>query len=256
MNTERLKTAEYRARNAARRHGFEIMRVASGSRAESLLALHLDKLFAHLGIDTVLDVGARIGDYGLWLRHNGYRGRIISFEPVEASFQVLQERAAADGNWQAVRVALGAEDGEAEINVANQTFFSSFLEPNEYAFAEFETGVGIDRTEQVTVRRLDTLLPEMLTGSARGNVYLKMDTQGWDLEVLRGATEVLDWIPALQSEVSVQAIYSGMPPFEQSLAEIGSLGYELSGLFPVNLDSRMRVVEFDCVCISETVADT
>ena len=257
MDTERLRSLEYRARNAARRRGFEVMRVAGGTRAESLLALHLDKLFAHLDIDTVLDVGARIGDYGLWLRHNGFRGRIISFEPVQASFQVLQERADADPNWQAVNVALGAEDGTAEINVAHQTFFSSFLEPNTYAFDEFEGGVGIDRTEVVTVRRLDGLLPELQpevrARSARPSIYLKMDTQGWDLEVLRGARDVLERIAALQSEVSVKPIYSSMPSFEESLAEIGALGFELSGLFPVNLDSRMRVVEFDCVCISDRV---
>ena len=244
-----LNETQYRARNLARRRGYEVMRVAGGHRAESLLALHLDKVFAHLDIDLVLDVGARVGDYGLWLRHNGYQGRIISFEPVSTSFATLQERADADGNWQALNMALGSADGEAEINVSRQTYFSSFLEPNAYAVDEFEQGVEIERTELVQVRRLDQILPEVLSGR-RARTYLKMDTQGWDLEVLRGATEVLDQVLALQSEVSVKPIYGGMPPFEESLSEIGALGYELSGLFPVNLDSALRVVEFDCVCIA------
>jgi FkbM family methyltransferase len=225
--------------------------VAHGTHAESQLALHLDKMFEQLGIEVVLDVGARIGDYGLWLRHNGFTGRIISFEPVQSSLDVLQSRADRDPKWDVVPVALGAEDGEADINVSQQTFFSSFFEPNDYAFEAFEDGPRVDHVEHVAVRRLDGVLADVLGPRSRPDVYLKMDTQGWDLEVLRGAAAVRGDIAALQSEVSVQPIYDGMPDMEESLATLAELGFTLSGLFPVNLDANLRVVEFDCVCVAD-----
>ncbi len=76
-------------------------------------------------IDTVLDVGANVGQFGASLRSKGYRGRIVSFEPVASVFQTLAARAKADGNWEAYHCALGAETGEATIHVAE--FLSSAL---------------------------------------------------------------------------------------------------------------------------------
>jgi hypothetical protein len=101
--------------------------------------------------------------------------------------------------------------------------------------------------ELVDVRRPDDMWPSMVEGASP--VYLKMDTQGWDGEVLEGASGVIDQVAALQTEVSVKAIYDGMPPWRESLQRLERLGYELSGLFPVTLDRRLRVIGFDCVAV-------
>ncbi len=77
--------------------------------------------------------------------------------------------------------------------------------------------------------------------------YLKMDTQGFDLEVVRGATETLRVVPVLQTEVSVRPLYAGMPDYITSIRTLEERGFELSGLFPVVYDTSFRVVEFDCV---------
>jgi FkbM family methyltransferase len=246
--------AQYGMRNLLRRRGFELVRVSRGLRAESLLALHLSKLFPVYGVDLVLDVGARIGDYGLWLRVNGYSGTIISFEPVSGSFATLSARADADPHWHAIQTALGSVHGTASINVTRQTVFCSFLSPNQFAFDELGDGPEIDYVEEVATNRLDGLLPELLERYRSKSVYLKMDTQGWDLEVLAGATGVLDHIVAFQSEVCVLPIYSGMPALKDSLARFRELQFSLSGLFPVTLDSRNRVIEFDCVCVREAAS--
>jgi hypothetical protein len=54
---------------------------------------------------------------------------------------------------------------------------------------------------------------------------------------------------ALQTEVSFVPIYKGMVPWQQMLAEIGSRGFDLSGLFPVTLDAGQRLIEADAVCV-------
>jgi FkbM family methyltransferase len=237
---------QYRARNRLRKRGFEVVRVSTQA---NLLALHLARLFDRLSINFVLDVGARIGDYGLWLRRNGFDGHIASFEPVSESWALLQARSRRDPRWSAHQIALGAETGSAEINVTGLTYFSSFLSPNEYSAIEFGASSAVRRTEQATVRRLDEVLGGIVADVADPRIYLKMDTQGWDLEVLKGAKGCLDHVVALQSEVSMHPIYEGMPHFNESIDRLQELGFGLSGLFPVNLDTNLEVVEFDCVAV-------
>ena len=99
----------------------------------NVLGLHLDRLFNRLAINVVLDVGAGGGDFGRWLRHNGYAGRIASFEPVSDSFERLAHHSARDPKWEAFRMALGSEDRTAEINVSELRVFSSFLERSRYS---------------------------------------------------------------------------------------------------------------------------
>ena len=232
-----------------RRIGFELVPVQRGGwEAESLLGLHLHKLFARLRIDAVVDVGARTGEYGAWLRRNGYAGPIASFEPVAESFAVLEQRARGDKRWTVHRCALGRDDGIAEINVAQATEFSSFHSVNDAAHRLFGSDVRVDRVERVERHRLDALLPELFV-APESRVFLKVDTQGWDLEVLEGATGGLDRVVALQTEVSMHAIYEDAPTMADSLAWLGAHGYAVSGFFPVGFDARGRVLEFDCVAV-------
>ena len=117
----------YVTRNLLRKVGVEMVPAQADS---SLLAMHLSLLFSELGISCVLDVGARYGDYGTWLRRNGYRGDIISFEPIKDNFKQLEKAASNDSNWYCLNYALGAEDSVASINVSKDTQFSSFHQPS------------------------------------------------------------------------------------------------------------------------------
>jgi FkbM family methyltransferase len=233
-----------------RRSGFEVVRRGSGT----LLGLHLWTLFARYEINAVIDVGACSGEYGTWLRRNGYKGLIVSFEPVPESFSVLAKKAARDPLWLAYNLALGREPGEAEINVTENTMFSSFRRPSPYAFEAFGSMPKIKFTETVTLATLDEMFDQVTVGISRQHVYLKMDTQGWDLDVLEGAKESLGRIVAFQSEVAVQAVYEDVPSMRESLDYFERCGYSVSGLFPVNLDEKMRAVEFDCVMVRSPAA--
>jgi hypothetical protein len=67
--------------------------------------------------------------------------------------------------------------------------------------------------------------------------------------VLEGATDRSDFIEALQSEISFRQIYDGMPNFEESIGRMAQMGFELTGLFPVIRDERLRIIEMDCVMV-------
>lgn len=213
------------------------------------LGTYLSQLLQRLNIDCVLDVGAHFGEYGRFLRGIGFAGLIISVEPVEANFERLEREARGDGHWAVHHLALGARDGVSEINVTEGTDFTSFLSPNAYSTAEFPGSSRVVRRERVPVQRLDRFVQDCLGGAGNPRVYLKLDTQGYDLEVLRGAEGCLHRIVALQSEVSVKPIYEGQPSLTEALTHLGTLGFEVGGLYPVTRDQAGRVVEFDCVAL-------
>jgi len=215
----------------------------------TLLGMHLSRVFDRYDINAVIDVGARQGEYGLWLRRNGYNGWIFSFEPVGRSFAALSRRAAEDERWVVRRMALGRASGSADINVTEKTVFSSFLTPTAYASDTFGSEPTITATETVEVSTLDEVIDELLAGVADPHVFLKLDTQGWDLEVLRGAARSLASIDALQTEVAAQPVYEDMPSMRESLDHLDQVGFDVSGFFPVNLDNALRAVEFDCVAV-------
>jgi len=97
------------------------------------------------------------------------------------------------------------------------------------------------------VRTLEDVLADFAP-EAR-SLYLKLDTQGYDLEVLRGAGRSLERIAALQSEISFIPLYAGMPAWRESIERIEALGFAVSGIFAVSREPTLRLVEADCVFV-------
>ena len=112
----------------------------------------------------------------------------------------------------------------------------------------------VDHTENVEVRTLDSVIEELRARMDIGkNLYLKMDTQGYDLEVLKGAEHSLAMIAAVQTELSCLALYKNMPGYVEMLAALDQKGFQLSGMFPVNQDTSLRIIESDCVMLNSAL---
>ncbi len=219
-------------------------------------ARHLKRLFHQLQIDTVLDVGANEGGYRELLRdYVGFDGRVVSFEPVPAVYAALEKGAAGDAHWKGYQMALGDMDGELDIHVTQRSTMSSFLTRDEERLRSLGYGhllnvTDIVRTEKVPVRRLDTIFDEVTSGQAGPRVYLKCDTQGFDLKVMAGASASLRSIMALQIELSFKPIYAGAPVYSDVLEEMTAQGFDVTGIYPVRRDELFRIVNFDCVMIN------
>lgn len=212
------------------------------------LAYHIKTVLRELAIDCVLDIGAHEGEYAEFLRDLGYTGEIISFEPVRSSFEILSKARASDKHWRGQNIALGAEDGELGINIYTGSTFNSFLPPIDDGTARFRDSTQLVRVEKVAVRRLETIVDEILAARPKANIFLKMDTQGYDLQVVRGSGRQLASIRALQAELAARQTYAGMPTLPESLSELNRLGFELTGIFPVARElDHLRIIELDCV---------
>lgn len=211
---------------------------------------HLVGVLERLGVNCVLDVGANSGQFGTRIREAGYAGRIVSFEPLGHIAEQMRPLAEADHDWRVVQCALGDEEGEAEMNVvADKGRTSSLLPASEYGLNRSRRLAGV-RTETVPVRRLDRLLDDAVAGIDDPRVFLKMDTQGFDLRVFRGAGDRIKEVLGLQSEVACLTLYDGMPRYLEAIAAYEQAGFEVTGMFPVTAElDTLRVLEFDVVMV-------
>lgn len=244
-----LKIVKDSVLKVSRSFGYDI--VPLREMKERDFALHLRELLASQKIDCVLDVGANVGQYHDFLRDRVlYDGPIVSFEPVGRHIEILRARASEDRDWHVEGYALGSKSGAMPINVMASDQFSSFLEPDNDRVAAY-AGLNVpSHSETVTVRTLDVVLPVLQERIGFDRPYLKIDTQGFDIEVLRGASDSLPMVRALQTEASIIGIYKGMPGYMDTLRYLDEHGFDVTGFYPVSRDSALRLIEFDCVMIN------
>lgn len=235
----------------ARINGYDLL----GRDQHPSLESHLDILFRRLGIDVVLDVGANRGQYGAMLRREGYRGAIHSFEPVSAVHEALLQTIGDDPDWKAHRMALGAAPGLLQINVTRQSEFSSFLKPSGFADQAYARESAIAAREEVQVETLDRFFASHAGDLAGRRILLKMDTQGFDQQVLAGAEHSLGQVAALQSELSLIPIYDGMPDYLESLRNFEAAGFKISGFYPICRKGDLAIIEMDCIAVRHSVID-
>jgi FkbM family methyltransferase len=208
------------------------------------------RLLASLHIDLLLDVGANVGQYALGMRRLGYRGPIVSFEPMKSALVGLRAAAAADGGWQVVGSGVSDLQGTAQLNVAKNSISSSLL-PMEEMHARMSPKSAYVAAEEVAITTLDHAMQSLAINASR--VWLKIDVQGLEDKVLSGAQMTLQHVACIQLELSLTPLYSGQMTYLPLLTRLRELGFELAGVEPgfVDTDSG-RLLQMDGLLIRRT----
>lgn len=193
------------------------------------------RLVADRGISLLLDVGANCGQYALEMRQLGYRGRIVSFEPMRSAFDGLRARTAGDSSWTCQQIALGEKTTATTIHVSGNSWSSSLLPMLEsHAGAAPESRyVG---SEDIRVRTLDEVLPEVARADDR--VFLKIDTQGYERRVLQGGEESLRRVELVQLECSLRHLYQGDTLLCDLVSYLGERAFAPVSIEPGFVDPR------------------
>jgi len=207
-------------RSLLRKSGYDIVKYTSDKHP---LARRI-KLFGHYNINLILDVGANTGQYGQQVRDIGYTGRIESFEPIKSAFEELNNKAKNDKIWNIHNIALGDTDNTLSINVSNNSQSSSLLEMLPTHCEAFPDSKFISK-EQVIIKQLDSIFHDIWSGEC--GVYLKIDAQGYEKNILCGAINSLSKISTIQLEMSLRPLYSGEPLFSELDQFLNNLGYVL-----------------------------
>ena len=232
--------------------GYEL--IPSWSIPDLPLTGHLKVLFNHLNIQCVLDVGGHKGGYRDFLRNNvGYNGLIISFEPMKEKIELLKKRAEQDPLWKIEGYALGSLDTQMPINVMVGSECSSFLVPDDSITDACINGNVVDHQELCEIKCLDTIAMELKAKYPLENKFLKIDTQGYDLEVIKGGEKTLSEMMAVQAEICFLRIYKDMPDYFTVIQELKHKGFDVSCIHPIHRDRLLRIVAADCVMINRFI---
>jgi FkbM family methyltransferase len=227
-------------RSTLRQVGLDVRRYRPATSADAALKAMLT--FHHINL--VFDVGANTGQFGALLREAGYAGRVVSFEPLSAAHLRLSKLARHDPLWEvASPMAIGSENGEIELHVSRNSVSSSVLSMLE-AHSSAAPESAYVSSETVPLRTLDTVAEAYLRPDTE--LFLKIDTQGYEDRVLRGAGTVLQRTKGLQLELSLVPLYAGQRQFDDLLAELKSAGFELWNITPAFVDPvRGRLLQVD-----------
>jgi len=170
-------------------------------------SLQISKALDYFNINIIFDIGANTGQFSSELRAFSYKGEIVSFEPLSDAYLALTKNSTHDPSWKVhPRTAIGDLDGEITINISGNSQSSSVL-----PILEAHTSAAIDSTyigsEKVAISRLDTISPTYLSSSSR--LFIKIDTQGFEWNVLNGAEETLKHAQGILCELSLVPLYEG-----------------------------------------------
>jgi len=176
-------------------------------------------------IDLVLDIGANIGQFAYELRSIGFNGRIVSFEPLEKEYEKLEKLASKDLLWEVhPKTAIGDVDGSVVINVSANSVSSSILPMLETHLAAEKSSKYISKIS-VPISRLDSIA-NRYTSTSR-EFFIKIDTQGFEWEVLDGANETLKDAKGVLCELSLVELYKGQHLWLEIKNRLESNGFTL-----------------------------
>ncbi len=193
---------------------------------------------AEHNIDTIIDVGANIGQTRDSLRANGFKGDIISIEPLPTLQDLLQDKAKSDNKWTVLEpLALGDKDGTCEINISEASDMSSLMQASDKLIKALPK-TKYTGSATVKMKTLDSLYSELNLEGKR--VFLKMDTQGYEMKILENAQKTLEKIQGIQVEMSLFPLYEDEVLFDDIIAFLKQYGFSPYMLIETNFSRTLK----------------
>jgi FkbM family methyltransferase len=204
----------------------------------------LCKSLNNLGVECVFDIGANTGQFASELRRCGYKGKIISFEPLPREHFILLNNSKNDPLWIVHdRVAIGANETIARINVSKNSVSSSILPMLESHKVSAPNSQYIESTE-VNVVTLDAISKRYLNDKER--FFIKIDTQGYESFVIDGAEESLKEAMGIICELSLIPLYEGQILWLEMIDRLNQKGFNLWAMQSRFYDSKSgRTLQID-----------
>jgi FkbM family methyltransferase len=215
--------------------GFDIHRFKPGP----------DKLFwlKEMGIETILDIGANTGQFAIEIREILPKAFIYSFEPLQDCYHKLLHNMKDDKRFKAFNFALGNKNEKTTINRSSYSLSSSLLEMAD-SHKRFFPHTKDTWPEEISVKRLDDI-----EGLNRANVpkeiLIKIDTQGFEKEVINGGIKFLQNTKIMIVETSYIPLYKDQPLFADIYLLLNKLGFSYGGALHQKLNPKTGQIIFE-----------
>ena len=203
-----------------------------------------------INTNIVLDVGANMGQFAMDIRKKGYKGKIVSFEPLKNAWKQLNYNASKDINWKVhERAAVGNRNGFIDINISKNSVSSSILPMLESHLkaADSSVYIGYESTPMIT---LDSVIKEYLP--VNSSCFLKIDTQGFEWQVFHGAKDSLKIVNGIICEVSLVPLYEGQVLYKDIINRLENEGFVLWSLIKGFMDTKSgRSLQMDAIFLKK-----
>lgn len=211
---------------------------------------HLKKIVAYYQVDCFFDVGANYGQYATMLRKDvGFEGLIVSFEPNLDAASHLLKLSKNDPLWQVEQGALSSFDGVQQFNIMADSQFSSLSQPTHSETDLFIESNKVKRTVDVKCETVTTAYERLSQQHRFKYPFLKMDTQGYDVEIMRHAGGALGHFIGIQSELAIKKLYENSIDYKSAIEFYETLGFSMSAFVPNNSGHFPYLVETDCIMV-------
>lgn len=220
-----------------RKFGFELFRLPNSNKR------NLFKLLNAYNINLIFDVGANTGQYANEVFQLGYKGKIVSFEPIKLVFETLKINKKLNHNWIVENFAIGNKNGTTNINVSKNHESSSILQIKKLHVVNAPDSEVLT-TEEIAIYKLDYIYNRYI--SHNSNILLKIDSQGYEDLILDGAKEFLNKVVGVQIEMSLVELYDGQMLFENMYKKMSDMGYVLMHVTPSFVSPKTgQLLQFD-----------
>lgn len=192
-------------------------------------------------LETIIDAGANQGQFAIAANYFYPGVHIHSFEPLPKVFPILERNTGRFTNIKTYNVALGNSSGMLEFYSNDYSHASSALQVSTLQQNMLPKTGNVKRIE-IPVQRLDDLRPHL---NFHAPVLLKMDVQGFEKEVLKGANNSLQQIDYLLFETSFIPMYDGEPLFDEMHQFVKELGFEFIAPVGFFQTEKLQILQMD-----------
>jgi FkbM family methyltransferase len=198
----------------------------------------------------IVDVGAATGIISRIFSENFPDAKIYSFEPIKSTFSELQSNTEGYKNIVITNKGLGSEQKQASINITGRVTSSSLFESsNEIDDTYLAESLEGKSKEEIIISTLDKEIP-----SSQNILVLKMDVQGFELEVLKGGRETLKRTDIILVELQNHTYYKGAPQYFDIDEFLRESGFVLFDIIP-SIRKNEKLLEWDAVYVSQKFID-
>lgn len=193
-------------------------------------------------VNTIIDIGANKGQFTLAARSVYPEGNIISFEPLSGPAEIFNKVFTKDQNIVLHQSAIGPQKDTVEMHVSNREDSSSLLPIGNNQLSMFP-GTEESHIEEIKVAPLHKFLSKEDLLNKR--VFVKIDVQGYELEVLRGSKNLIDEFDYIYVECSFVELYEGQVLADDVIEYLSNYSFKLEGVYNMYYDKKGIAIQAD-----------